>query len=103
MRVDDSASGREVRLAIGDPLDLALIEVPTTGYAWRPLASGAPVLRLEEDAFAPPAHAVPGAPGLHTWRYRAVEHGTGTLELHYLHSYEAGPPERRFVLRIVVS
>lgn len=103
MRVDELASSTEVRLPVDDPLEIVLAEAPTTGHGWRVIAAGDPVVQLESDAFAPPAGTISGAAGAHTWRFRAVRRGTAALELHYVHLFQAGPPARRFLLRVTVS
>ncbi|HTN54432.1 MAG TPA: protease inhibitor I42 family protein [Anaeromyxobacter sp.] len=58
MRLDERSDGARVRLRVGDRLELALPENPSTGFRWQWTEPGAPVCRLEEDRFEP------GGPGV---------------------------------------
>ncbi len=57
-------------------LEIVLSEAPTTGQAWRVIASGEPICRLEDDAFVAPSTAAPGEPKQHTFVFRTIA-GTG--------------------------
>jgi predicted secreted protein len=102
MRFDETANGSEVRLRLGQELEIVLAETRTTGYRWDIVEGGAPVCRLVSDAFEADGSA-PGAPGRHTWRIGAAEAGTGTFSLAYRRQFGGGEPARRFTLRVVVN
>ena len=103
MRVDETASGSEQRLRLGEVLEVALAETRTAGYRWRIVADGAPACRVEADRPEPPGTTVPGAPGRRVFRFVAVARGTGLVELRSERSFGGGAPSRRFTLRIVVE
>jgi len=102
MRVDETANGTEIRMKVGETLDVVLAETRTTGYRWNVASDGAPVCRLGHDRFEAPS-AVPGAPGRHTWTFTAVQVGAATIELAYARSFAGGEAARRFTLRVVAQ
>jgi predicted secreted protein len=83
--------------------EIVLSEAPTTGHAWRVIASGEPMCRLEDDAFVAPSTAATGAPGQHTFVFRTIGPGTGAIELHYLSGLTASPPSQRFRVSVLVE
>jgi len=82
MHVGQSENGQEVTLALGQVLELALSENPTTGFRWDLKSKAGPACELAEDSFAPPG-GPPGNGGIHRWRFRAVHPGNGEIELEY--------------------
>ncbi len=102
MRADETANESEIRMNLGETLDVVLAETRTTGYRWKVASDGAPVCRLERDRFeAPPA--TPGAPGRHTWTFTAVQVGAATIELAYARPFASADAARRFTLRVVAQ
>ncbi len=102
MHFDETASGTEVRVQVAHPFEITLAENRTTGYRWNVVSDGAPVCRLERDAFEAPA-PTPGAPGRHTWVFSAAQAGTSVIELAYRRSFGSGEPARQFTLRVVAQ
>jgi inhibitor of cysteine peptidase len=100
--LDESADGTTIHLVAGAVLRLALPENPTTGYRWRIIADGAPVLRPQADDFAP-GRAVPGAGGTRHWAWQAAQPGEATLRLDYARPWETGPAARHFAVTIRVG
>ena len=100
--IDEAADGTTVRLAPGTELRLTLPENPTTGYRWRITAEAAPVLRPQEDAYAPGA-SMPGAGGQHRWTWQAAQPGEAALRLDYARPWETGPAARQFAVTIRVG
>jgi predicted secreted protein len=103
MRVDESASGSELRLRAGERLEVVLAEAPTTGYRWRLVSEGAPACRRDSDRFEAPPSATPGAPGRHTFTFGGVQPGAGEIELTCARTFGGGEPARRFTVRAVVG
>ncbi len=101
MRFDETANGNEVRLRVGEELEIVLAETRTTGYRWDVVETGAPVCRFVRDAFEA-GDPTPGAPGRHTWRIAAAQAGAATVALAYRRPFGGGEPARRFTLRVVV-
>jgi len=77
--LDDKANGSSVPVSVGTELDLTLAENPTTGYRWQIAQEPTPCCVLLGDRFVPGQRT--GAPGLHTWRWRAAKPGTARLEM----------------------
>lgn len=100
MRIDEKGDGTEVTAQPGQTLEVTLAENLTTGYTWKLLSAGAPVLRLEADRYDAPAAQRVGAPGRHTWVIRVAATGDATLELAYARPWETVEPIRRFSLRV---
>jgi predicted secreted protein len=103
MRVDESASGSELRLTVGEALEVALAETPTAGHRWRVVSDVAPACRSGADRFEPPPGSTPGAPGRHTFTFTGAQRGVAEIELVYARSFGRGEPARRFRLRVVVG
>ena len=96
-------NGSTIRLAIGDELELALPEHRTAGFRWYVVAAPSGVCDAIADAFEQ-GSSLPGAPGSHRWRFRAVAEGRAPISLEYRRSWDAaGQPGRRFSLTIVVA
>jgi len=102
MRFDETASGGEVRVKVGQEFEVVLSETPTTGYRWKVVSDGAPVCRIERDEFQASA-PTPGAPGRHAWVFSAAQSGAAVLDLAYRRSFGASEPARRFTLRVVAQ
>jgi inhibitor of cysteine peptidase len=90
--VDETWAGRTLDLPVGQAVELRLKENPTAGFVWRITQSGAPSCRVAEDAFEPPAQAIPGQPGQHRWRIEGVASGICTLAFAYGRPWEADRP-----------
>jgi len=101
MRATETAAGATLLLAEGEALELELAENPTTGHRWRISSDGAPVLRLDGDAFTAPA-GPPGAAGRHAWTFPAVRRGRSRLALEYRRAFGGAPPARRFEVQVEV-
>jgi predicted secreted protein len=102
MRLDEAAHGSEIRLRLGQELDVVLVEARTAGYRWAVVSDGSPVCRLERDRFEPPP-PVPGAPGRHTWTFSAIQAGAAEIELAYARSFGGAGSARRFTLRVIAE
>ena len=97
-------SGSRIELQVGQHLVVELRANYSTGYSWEVVSSGEPVLRQEgSPAYKEDSHR-PGAGGLVTYRFRAQQAGTASLELVYVRPWEKGvEPAERFSLTVTVS
>ena len=91
---DASIDGRSEAVKRGDTLAVHLDANPTTGYRWE-LArlAGASVVQIGLPDYQPETAAgVPrvGAPGHTTFRFRALQSGTSSIELAYRRPWESG-------------
>ncbi|MDO9711336.1 protease inhibitor I42 family protein [Paracraurococcus lichenis] len=100
--LDERANGDTVTITPGARLVLALPENPTTGYRWRLLAAGAPVLQLLDQGFTP-GPPRPGAGGTHHWAWQAAQPGEAALRLDHARSWGEEPPVRQFTLTVRVG
>jgi len=102
IRVDDNFNGREVTLQTGEALEIALAENATTGFQWL-LKTKPDFVEEFQDTEPSPSPGPPGRGGIHRFYFRAVQPGTGELDLAYRRSWEKEkPPARSFRLRIRV-
>ena len=91
---DASIDGRSEIVKRGDTLAVHLDSNPTTGFRWE-LArlAGASVTQVGLPDYQPETAAgVPrvGAPGHTTFRFRAMQPGTSSIELAYRRPWETG-------------
>ena len=87
--------GRTVQLAPGQVVMVSLKANHTTGYQWVLADSAHAVLAREGDpTYDVDSTGAVGAGGFETWRFRAVQAGTGTIALQYRRLWEPRkPPE----------
>lgn len=100
--LDEHANDSTVTLAAGERVMLTLPENPTTGYRWRVVEGGEPVLQLAEDGFTP-GGTMPGAGGSHHWIWQAVRAGQAVLRLDYVRPWGTDPAARHFAATIRVG
>jgi inhibitor of cysteine peptidase len=99
--VDQSSNNTSVSLVVGERLDIALEENPTTGFRWQLKTDGAPACVSRDSTFEVSAPGV-GRGGIRRWRFEAVQAGSATIELVYRRSFEQDTPPAR-VFRIAVN
>ena len=107
IQVDHTFDGREVRLQVGDTLEVSLSENASTGHQWnispelkRKLT---PTLREREETVDAPS-GPPGSSGLRHLYFDAVAAGTVDLEIQYRRSWEKSKEAaRRFKLRVLIQ
>ena len=103
VQVDQSSNNKEVNLAAGQTLEIALAENPTTGFRWELKAAGGPACAARGDTLDAPAAGV-GKSSTRRWRFEAVGKGTGTIELVYRRAWEQDkPPAETFRLTVRVE
>jgi len=106
VQADDSFSGRQVELHVGETLKISLSENASTGFQWitppESVHAFEKILR-EGEAVAEGEKGPPGKPGVRHFYFEAFEPGTVELELQYRRPWEtAKPPARKFKLRVRV-
>jgi inhibitor of cysteine peptidase len=97
-------NGRTVTLRQGSELTVSLRQNVTTGYSWRVISAGEPVIvQVGEPTFVPDSE-LHGAGGTVTFRFRAAEAGTASLKLAYVRPWEKdAKPAAEFAATIVVE
>ncbi|MEV0298933.1 protease inhibitor I42 family protein [Nocardia sp. NPDC050710] len=107
VRVTESDSGRERRLATGQRLIVTLPSNPSTGYSWRLGVLDQGVLRQEgEPDYRTNSDrpVLPGAGGSETWVFTGNAAGVGRLVLEYVRPWEHGvEPAQKFALTVEVK
>jgi inhibitor of cysteine peptidase len=99
--------GRQIELAQGQTLTIALESNPTTGYRWEVAEpAGGTLEQIGEVAFQAAGTTntqLVGAGGTESFRFEAKGAGTGTLKLVYHRPWEKDvDPLETFELRVVV-
>ena len=102
LQIDQRANSTEVTLAVGQILEIALAENPTTGFRWGLKQSGAPACTPTGDSYDPPAASGVGKAGVRRWRFAGAQAGSGSIELIYRRAWERGTPPAQ-VFRITVK
>ena len=98
---DVSIDGRSETVKRGDTIAVHLDSTPSTGYRWELVRlAGASVVQVGLPDYQPETAAgVPkvGAPGHTTFRFRAVQSGTSSIDLDYRRPFDEGEPAARTV------
>jgi len=107
LNVDDSYSGGQVELSVGQSLVVTLESNASTGYSWS-LAqiSDETVLNKTGNKYISPQTTGPivGAPGKEEWTFLALKEGTSSISMEYKRPWEKDtPPARTFSLTVVVT
>jgi inhibitor of cysteine peptidase len=86
--ITQNEDGSSVTAAVGGLVELHLAENPTTGYQWSldEIGSGLEVVHDEFHLAGTPL--VPGAGGVHEWRFRIAAPGSHRLELRLRREWE---------------
>lgn len=101
--IDQSSNNTDVSVAVGEQVEIALRENPTTGFRWELKMDGAPACVPRGSTYEAPAAGV-GRAGTRRWRFEAVQAGSGVIELVYRRSFEADkPPAEVFHLAVNVG
>lgn len=97
-------NGRRIQLRVEDQFTLTLRTNPSTGYSWKVVSSGEPVIRqLGEAEFTPDSHMA-GAGGTERYTFRADNAGTAALKLVYVRPWEKdAEPVNTFAVTLVVT
>jgi inhibitor of cysteine peptidase len=103
--VDDSYSGKQVDLAVGQSLVVTLDSNASTGYSWS-LAqnSDETVLNKTGNEYISPQTTLVGAGGKEEWTFKALKKGTSSISMVYSRPWETDtPPAKTFDLTVVVK
>jgi inhibitor of cysteine peptidase len=99
MKIDQSFDKRAVTVPPGDTIALSLPENPTTGYRWNLVGTGAPVLELKTDDFAP-LGSNPGAGGTRSFTFVVRQAGDATIALRNQRKWGDADTGRDFTLNV---
>ena len=105
LNVDNSYSGKQVELSVGQSLVVTLESNASTGYSWS-LAqnSDETVLNKTGNEYVAPQTTLVGAGGKEEWTFKALKKGTSTISMGYGRPWETDtPPAKTFDLTVVVK
>ncbi len=100
--MDETDHETRITLRVGERLMVALQGNPTTGYEWEIDHEPAIVKRLPGLEYLSPSGPI-GAGGVFYFRYQAMAVGEDRFTFVYRRPWEAGPPEKKFVVYITVQ
>jgi len=98
-------NGKTVVVPSGEQV---IIQLPdnagSTGYTWNFTTSRNQVLTLQNSAYIPPSHPMPGAPGTIAFTFLAHDSGSVNMYFELRRSWEKNvPPAQRFTVTIQVQ
>jgi len=85
----------------GGEVGLHLEENPTTGFQWSFEELSAPLELVHDEYHLAGTPLVPGAGGVHEWRFKAAEPGSYQLRMRYSQAWDETAADRRFAVDIV--
>ncbi len=86
-----------IRVALGEPFEIALEEPSTSGYRWR-VGAVPDGIELAESDLDPPSRRAPvGASGRRRFLFRASRPGAFTLTFDLQREWETKPLQHHFV------
>ena len=86
--VTKAQEGREIALKVGNILQIELPGRGGTGYSWLAEATGAPYLKLLDQATRQLKEGLPGGPVVQIWRFEAEKPGVTEISLAYYRPWE---------------
>jgi inhibitor of cysteine peptidase len=94
----------EFEVQVGDKIRVELCSNPTTGFEWDYEMTVDNVLKEEDHDFEEPEGDDPGAAGIETWTFEAVETGTTEVEMKYSQPSEGGlEPQWTYNMTVTVQ
>ncbi|MBN1643735.1 MAG: protease inhibitor I42 family protein [Dehalococcoidales bacterium] len=103
--VDDSHSGKEIKIGVGGTLTVSLSSNQTTGFQWELKEIGDTGLIQKTDSqYEAPTSGLVGAGGTEIWTFRALKAGTTTITMEYSRPWEGGEQAvNTFNLTVVIK
>ena len=105
--VDESATGKTVKIAVAGTLMVTLESNATTGFQWELASiSDQTVLEQVDHQFVSPPEdtGMVGAPGKEVWTFKALKEGSSTISMEYSQPWEGGTKAAEtFSLTVVVK
>ena len=86
--VTKEQGGREIALKVGNILQIELPGSGGTGYSWLAEATGAPYLRLMDQATRQLKEGRVGGPVMQIWRFKAEKPGATEISMAYYRPWE---------------
>ncbi len=103
MNISMSDNGRTINLSIGDKLDVSLEEGAGSGFQWKLVSNGSPVMRLTDNQFIAPGSSAAGASGHRVWTLLAESPGKATISAVSRRSWEIVASGTVFSIQVNVT
>ncbi len=102
--VSDADKGGQVRLKVGEGLEVRLKANPSTGFMWYLHKNSTPLLKLVSQTETESKEPGVGRPSIQSFKFEAKRAGEGVLLLHYVRSWEKpAPDEEQFDLHVTIE
>lgn len=101
-RLTETDSLSRVDVEVGDIIDVALEENPSTGYSWE-LAAPPDMVELTSDEYVAPESDLVGAPGTRELSFEVVAEDAGIVRLEYIRPFDDPPVAEKIVEYIIVA
>jgi predicted secreted protein len=102
--VTKEQGGREIALKVGNILQIELPGRGGTGYRWSAEATGAPYLKLMDQATRQVKEGRLGGPVIQVWRFKAEQPGATEIKMAYYRPWEgAGQAKDHFLIKIRIE
>ncbi len=96
-------AARSIHLRVGEEMVLKLENNPSTGYSWILNEAKHPgLVSLGKPTYADHS-PMPGAGGIQSWNFRAVERGVQSLRFEYQRPWEKKPPVKIVDFLVVIK
>jgi len=82
LTVTRNDNNSQVAVSVGQEVQIALSENPTTGFRWQVQSWGKPVLEFVQEDFDSAGPGV-GRGGTRRWRFKAVQEGSAGIDMTY--------------------
>ncbi len=109
-----ASNGDSITIKVGDTLNVALPQNPSTGYSWHLSNAYKPALKVPggptsqsfkaQTAEESQVQGLVGAPKVMTWTFHAVKPGEAKIEFSYVRSWEKDQnPSETFEVTVTVE
>ncbi len=103
LELNETDADKTIELAVGDAIEIRLPENATTGYRWTLKSIDKSICEVATEERHGPDKIVPGAPGTHVWRLKAIQAGDCGIEIAYGRPWRVdAPPARTFKIKLRV-
>jgi predicted secreted protein len=100
-----NVTGESKTVKVGEEFKVELESNPTTGFDWQMTTRpDETILGLTGDEFVSSNTSAVGAPGVRTWRFKALKAGNTNMVFQYMRSWEKDvPPAKTHSLSVTVE
>ena len=102
--VTKAQEGREIALKVGNILQIELPGSGGTGYSWLAETTGAPYLKLLDQATRQLNAGLPGGSVMQIWRFKAEKPGATEISMAYFRPWEGvGTAKDHFRIKLRIE